>query len=71
MTGEKTPLRSEAWFKRIDNTGYEHRTHLKARGALPDMFDGKPVIGYRQSGGAALGQNVVLKLDDTVYEIAE
>ncbi|TPK85462.1 dihydroxy-acid dehydratase [Mesorhizobium sp. B2-4-17] len=49
MTAEKRPLRSEAWFKRIDNTGYEHRTHLKARGALPDMFEGKPVIGIANS----------------------
>ena len=46
---DKVPLRSEAWFKRIDNTGYEHRTHLKARGALPDMFEGKPVIGIANS----------------------
>jgi L-arabonate dehydrase len=42
-------LRSEAWFKRIDNTGFEHRTHLKARGALPDMFEGRPVIGIANS----------------------
>ncbi|MDG4889919.1 MULTISPECIES: dihydroxy-acid dehydratase [unclassified Mesorhizobium] len=49
MASEKPPLRSEAWFKRIDNTGYEHRTHLKARGALPDMFEGKPVIGIANS----------------------
>jgi dihydroxy-acid dehydratase len=49
MTGNKTPLRSEVWFKRIDNTGYEHRTHLKARGALPDMFEGKPIIGIANS----------------------
>lgn len=49
MTNKATPLRSEAWFKRIDNTGYEHRTHLKARGALPDMFEGKPVIGIANS----------------------
>ncbi|WP_269834040.1 dihydroxy-acid dehydratase, partial [Agrobacterium salinitolerans] len=49
MTVDKKPLRSEAWFKRIDNTGYEHRTHLKARGALPDMFEGKPVIGIANS----------------------
>lgn len=45
----KPILRSEAWFKRIDNTGFEHRTHLKARGALPDMFDGRPVIGIANS----------------------
>jgi len=43
------PLRSEAWFKRIDNAGFEHRTHLKARGALPDMFVGRPVIGIANS----------------------
>jgi L-arabonate dehydrase len=49
MTGAFRPLRSEAWFKRIDNTGFEHRTHLKARGALPDMFEGRPVIGIANS----------------------
>ncbi|WP_250519146.1 IlvD/Edd family dehydratase [Caballeronia sp. ATUFL_M1_KS5A] len=45
----KPTLRSEAWFQRIDNTGFEHRTHLKARGALPDMFEGRPVIGIANS----------------------
>ncbi len=49
MSKRTAPLRSEAWFRRIDNTGYEHRTHLKARGALPDMFEGKPVIGIANS----------------------
>lgn len=49
MAGGVRPLRSEAWFKRIDNTGFEHRTHLKARGALPDMFQGRPVIGIANS----------------------
>ncbi|MBN3787330.1 dihydroxy-acid dehydratase [Burkholderia sp. Ac-20353] len=49
MTQAKRPLRSETWFRRIDNTGFEHRTHLKARGALPDMFDGRPVIGIANS----------------------
>lgn len=49
MVERVRPLRSEAWFKRIDNTGFEHRTHLKARGALPDMFEGKPVIGIANS----------------------
>lgn len=49
MNSEWRTLRSEAWFKRIDNTGFEHRTHLKARGALPEMFDGRPVIGIANS----------------------
>jgi dihydroxy-acid dehydratase len=49
MTKNGQRLRSEAWFQRIDNTGFEHRTHLKARGALPDMFEGKPVIGIANS----------------------
>jgi dihydroxy-acid dehydratase len=49
MAGDTRPLRSEAWFKLIDNAGFEHRTHLKARGALPDMFQGRPVIGIANS----------------------
>ncbi len=49
MAENAHPLRSEAWFKRIDNAGFEHRTHLKARGALPDMFVGRPVIGIANS----------------------
>jgi len=44
------PLRSDSWFKRIDNAGFEHRTHLKARGHLPEMFEGRPVIGIASSG---------------------
>ena len=49
MPTTQRPLRSETWFKRIDNTGFEHRTHLKARGGLPEMFDGRPVIGIANS----------------------
>jgi L-arabonate dehydrase len=49
MASDKTPLRSRTWFERIDNAGFEHRTHLKARGSLPDMFDGRPVIGIANS----------------------
>jgi dihydroxy-acid dehydratase len=49
MAHNGRPLRSETWFKRIDNSGFEHRTHLKARGALPEMFDGRPVIGIANS----------------------
>ena len=45
----KPPLRSASWFSRLDNTGFEHRTHLKARGAAPEMFDGRPVIGIANS----------------------
>lgn len=48
MADEKR-LRSAAWFQEINNTGFEHRTHLKARGALPDMFEGRPVIGIANS----------------------
>ncbi|WP_029352896.1 dihydroxy-acid dehydratase [Bosea sp. 117] len=50
MPSEKRPLRSEAWFRLINNAGFEHRTHLKARGALPEMFEGRPVIGIANSG---------------------
>jgi dihydroxy-acid dehydratase len=49
MAHNGRPLRRETWFKRIDNSGFEHRTHLKARGALPEMFDGRPVIGIANS----------------------
>ena len=49
MARDGRPLRSKTWFERIDNTGFEHRTHLKARGALPQMFDGRPVIGIASS----------------------
>ena len=41
--------RSAQWFNRIDHAGFEHRTHLKARGHLDDMFDGRPVIGIANS----------------------
>lgn len=50
MSSEKRPRRSEAWFRLINNAGFEHRTHLKARGALPEMFEGRPVIGIANSG---------------------
>ncbi|HIN91635.1 MAG TPA: dihydroxy-acid dehydratase [Alphaproteobacteria bacterium] len=42
-------FRSAQWFNRIDHAGFEHRTHLKARGHLDDMFDGRPVIGIANS----------------------
>ena len=49
MAASDRPLRSQTWFKRIDNSGFEHRTHLKARGGLPELFDGRPVIGVANS----------------------
>jgi dihydroxy-acid dehydratase len=49
MPSDTPPLRSRIWFDRIDNAGFEHRTHLKARGSLPEMFDGRPVIGIANS----------------------
>jgi L-arabonate dehydrase len=49
MAASDCPLRSQAWFKRIDNSGFEHRTHLKARGGLPELFDGRAVIGIANS----------------------
>ncbi len=49
MSAAERPLRSHTWFKRIDNSGFEHRTHLKARGSMPEMFDGRPVIGIANS----------------------
>lgn len=45
MSEKGKPLRSDSWFKPIDNAGFEHGTHLKARGHLPEMFEGRPVIG--------------------------
>jgi dihydroxy-acid dehydratase len=49
MARNGRPLRSRTWFGRIDISGFEHRTHLKGRGALPEMFDGRPVIGIANS----------------------
>ena len=49
MAASDRPLRSQTWFKRVDNSGFEHRTHLKARGGLPELFDGRPVIGVANS----------------------
>jgi dihydroxy-acid dehydratase len=49
MPDVERPLRSHTWFKRIDNSGFEHRTHLKARGSMPEMFDGRPIIGIANS----------------------
>jgi hypothetical protein len=42
-------LRSQARFGRIDNASFEHRTHLKGRGSWPEVFDGRPVIGFAAS----------------------
>jgi L-arabonate dehydrase len=49
MAASDCPLRSQTWFKRIDNSGFEHRTHLKARGGLPELFDGRAVFGIANS----------------------
>ena len=49
MAASDRPLRSQTWFKRVDNSGFEHRTHLKARGSLPELSDGRPVIGVANS----------------------
>lgn len=49
MSDSDRPLRSQTWFKRLDNSGFEHRTHLKARGAHAANFDGRPVIGIANS----------------------
>lgn len=60
MSEKATKLRSAAWFDRIDNAGFEHRTHLKARGALPEMFDGRPVIGIANSASELVPCNAHL-----------
>jgi dihydroxy-acid dehydratase len=49
MTDSDRRLRSQTWFQRLDNSGFEHRTHLKARGAHAAQFDGRPVIGIANS----------------------
>jgi dihydroxy-acid dehydratase len=49
MASDEAVLRSQTWFARIDNAGFEHRTHLKARGSLPELFAGRPVIGIANS----------------------
>ena len=49
MSCDKKALRSTAWFQRYDNSGFTHRTHQLARGSLPEVFDGRPVIGIANS----------------------
>ena len=60
-------FRSSKWFNRIDHAGFEHRTHLKARGHLGDMFDGRPVIGIANSASDLVPCNAHLtQLADAV-----
>jgi len=60
-------LRSAKWFSRIDHAGFEHRTHLKARGHLSDMFEGRPVIGIANSASDLVPCNAHLgQLADAV-----
>jgi dihydroxyacid dehydratase/phosphogluconate dehydratase len=49
MAASDRPLRSQTWFNGIDNSGFEHRTHLKARGGPPELFDGRLVVGVANS----------------------
>jgi dihydroxy-acid dehydratase len=42
MAASDRPLRSQTWFKRIDNSGLEHRTHLKARVACRSCSTAAP-----------------------------
>ena len=43
--GNTKPLRSQAWFGRIDRDGFLHRSSMKNSGFPDDAFDGRPVIG--------------------------
>lgn len=44
--GDKKPaLRSAQWFGTADKYGFYARSWMKNQGILPEMFDGRPVIG--------------------------
>src|SRR5260370_17030152 len=60
MAATGRSLRSDSWFRRVDNAGFEHRTHLKRRGHLPEMFEGRPVIGIASSGSDLVPWNAHL-----------
>ncbi|MBS0327015.1 MAG: dihydroxy-acid dehydratase [Proteobacteria bacterium] len=44
-SGNRKPLRSEAWFARQDKMGFYYRSWLRNRGFPQDQFEGRPVIG--------------------------
>ena len=44
MKDDKKPLRSTAWFARMDKDGFIHRSWMQ-RGYPADVFDGRPIIG--------------------------
>ncbi len=45
MSSSKKQFRSSNWFGPTDKDGFLHRGWMKNQGFLPDMFDGRPVIG--------------------------
>ncbi|MBI3453440.1 MAG: dihydroxy-acid dehydratase [Rhodospirillales bacterium] len=45
MTRARKPLRSAAWFGKLDKDGFAHRSWMKTQGLPHHLFDGRPVIG--------------------------
>ncbi len=41
----KSKLRSQNWFGKTGKDGFIYRAWMKNQGPIPDMFDGRPVIG--------------------------
>ena len=44
QTNEK-PLRSQAWYGKLDRDGFIHRSWMKNQGFPDHVFDGRPIIG--------------------------
>ncbi len=53
------PLRSQAWFAKMDKDGFIYRSWMK-RGLPDDAFDGRPVIGILTSWSEAAPCNMHL-----------
>jgi hypothetical protein len=49
MKKGKKQFRSAAWFGRTDKDGFLHRGWAGSQGFPVDVFDGRPVIGIRNT----------------------
>src|SRR5579863_6087737 len=50
LTGSaRSPLRSSEWFAAKGRPGMIYRSWLRAEGFVPEVFDGRPVIGIANS----------------------
>ncbi|MBV8530634.1 MAG: dihydroxy-acid dehydratase [Candidatus Eremiobacteraeota bacterium] len=54
-------LRSHEWFGKADRDGFIHRSWMRSEGFAPDVFDGRPVIGIRNSWSELTSCNVHLR----------